>query len=135
MNLPPETAARIAAALATLGDHTLPDSTGQRLGALPLYAGDDGAVLLRPDGVFLELAWGQASELVPLELETPTWPVVLHAAAVRYRWLNALLPDRPYNAPNCRACGGVARVADAESSTGYVFCGACQGAGWIAPAV
>jgi hypothetical protein len=128
-------AAKIASEVTALGDQLLPDITGKRLHALPLYADLGGAVLLRADGQFLELQWDKPSEQDPIERDEPSWKVALVAGAERYPWLAELLPSRPDNAVNCEVCDGTGRFPHAGSSRGYLFCGRCDGLGWYERAV
>jgi len=130
MLIPASIAAKIMSDVTALGDRLLPDITGKRLHALPLYADLGGAILLRADGQFLELQRDQPSELHPIEGDEPSWKVALVAGAERYPWLAELLPARPATAVTCEVCGGTGKFSHAGSSTGYFFCGRCDGLGW-----
>ena len=131
MNLPRDIAVRVANTVAALADTTLPESAGRQHSAIPLYADLGGAILLRADGIFLELEWDQPSEEKPREVDRPSWPVALVAGAERYPWLAPLLPERPADAANCPACSGAGRIALNGASTGSIYCGTCNGLGWI----
>ena len=135
MKLEADTAARIRSAIAELGNETIPDRAGRQHNALPLYADIGGAVLLRADGIFLELEWDQSSEQRPNEREVPSWPVALIAGSARYPWLSTLLPTPPATATECQACGGRGRITDGGASDGYFYCAECGGLGWVSPAV
>ena len=132
MQLPAEIAEQIAAAVLAL--HPAggwPDEVGHRYSAIPLYADIGGAVLLRADGVFLELEWDQAIERSPRERSDLTSTVPLVAGAERYPWLKALLPVRPRDARPCATCRGLGSIALTNGSS-RIFCGDCGALGWIA---
>ena len=133
MRIPSDVASRLRAAIETLGEDTLPDRLGRAHGALPLWADLGGAILLRPDGMFLELEWDQPSEQQPREVDEPSWSVALVAGAERYPWLAGLLPSRPEGAIDCSDCHGEGHLRfDTSETRGTVYCGTCDGLGWRA---
>jgi hypothetical protein len=130
MKLPPETAARVAAAIKDLRsepvDHV--DAIAKRHGAIPLLADMGGALLLRPDGAMLELLWDAEDSPTPAPLDQE--PLGWVAGAERYEWLAALIPPRPTGAVDCTACSGKGKIAVQGATRGRVFCGACRALGW-----
>ena len=133
MRIPDAIAEQIRTAVLSLdSSRGLPDRVGREHGAIPLLADLGGAVLLRPDGVVLELEWDQHTERHPRELAEPASTVPLVAGCERYAFLKALLPSPPSSAPACSTCQGTGRIF-AGISSGHVFCPACGALGWIAP--
>jgi hypothetical protein len=137
MMIPNSVAEQIRAAVLALDSAgNLPDRVGHAHSAIPLLADIGGAVLLRADGVVLELEWDQESEQHPRERPELASTVPLVSGAERYPWLKALLPQRPPDAVSCSTClgGGSIKV---EGGKGRVFCGVCGALGWVAvqPAV
>lgn len=131
MHLPREITEWISAAVEVLSPNRgLPDRVGREHSAIPLLADLGGAILLRADGVFLELEWDQETELQPREASEPASTVPLVAGTERYPWLAALLPVRPADARPCSACRGTGSIP--TNITGSVFCGHCGALGWIA---
>lgn len=131
MNLPVEIAEQISAAIEALdSSRGLPDRVGRELSAIPLLADIGGAVLLRADGVFLELEWDQETEVHPREVAEPSSTVPLVAGTERYPWLVALLPARPADARPCSACRGGGSIH--TNISGRIFCGECGALGWAA---
>jgi len=108
-----------------------PDRVGRQHSAIPLLADIRGAILLRPDGVFLQLGWDQDSQQHPKELAELPSTAALVAGAERYSWLQSLLPRRPPDARSCTTCEGAGRIS-VVGAGGGVFCESCGALGWIA---
>jgi hypothetical protein len=104
-----------------------------RFEALPVYADLGGALLLRPDGEILVVAWEDEEKAVPADQR---WTGLGRAAAAEFfPELRTVLPPRPAAAAACEACRG----AGLErwwigASKGVTFCGRCFGLGWTSPA-
>jgi hypothetical protein len=132
MQLPAEIAEQITTAIQALDPAAgWLDELGHRHSAIPLYADIGGAVLLRSDGVFLELEWDQETEHHPRECSDLTSTVPLVAGAERYPWLKGLLPVRPSDARPCTSCQGLGRIVLTNGS-GRILCGVCGALGWKA---
>jgi hypothetical protein len=104
----------------------------QTSGALPVYEGMGGTLLLRPDGEILVLT----DDSIEPEVESdPVWRLIaVVVGAEKYPDLRSLLPVRPPGTPDCDFCGGCGRLrlGTVESN---VMCGSCNGLGWSAAIV
>jgi hypothetical protein len=126
---------RIAWEVATLDDdpRLVANVVGRRVGALPLLADLGGALLLRPDGVVLELEWDTPSEGAPRVASERSRRVGIGVGVIERPWLAALLPPRPRDAVPCPMCRGERRVFPRTARPGEWFvCGACEAQGWVA---
>jgi hypothetical protein len=129
MRLPNDTQSRILAAIAELDPSgSLTERLGHRHSLIPLYADMGGAILLRADGVLLEVLWDSETEEYPTELERAP-SVALVAGCARYPWLACLLPPRPQHAIACTTCSGQGVLVLGEHRA---FCAACGALGWTA---
>jgi hypothetical protein len=100
-------------------------------GALPVYLGIGGALLLTPDGDILGVAWD--SREGPKREENPSLRLTaVVAGAEKYPELRPLVPVRPPDAKLCTSCGGQGFVLFSEKS---IRCGECFGLGWPGAAV
>jgi hypothetical protein len=99
-------------------------------GALPVYMGMGGALLLRPDGEILCFPWGCFGELAPES--DPGWRITaVVVGAEKYPELRPLLPVRPFGTADCEWCTGSGRIriGASEDRRGPI-CGSCHGLGW-----
>jgi hypothetical protein len=96
--------------------------------ALPVYGDASGALLLRPDGQVLEVAWG--ADIIARPADSQRRMIALVSAAKLYPVLRVLLPRRPHRAADCQECGGsgLRRTGDQASK---LLCQNCAGLGWI----
>jgi hypothetical protein len=101
-------------------------------GALPVYMGIGGALLLRPDGEILCFPWDSLGELAPES--DPGWRITaVVVGAEKYPELRPLLPVRPCGTADCEWCtgNGRIRIGTSDGHRGPI-CGRCHGLGWLA---
>ena len=94
-------------------------------GALPLYHGWDGWLLLTTGSEVVEEVDGQ------LRLAVEPWRTFgLVIGAERYPELRQLLPTRPSSARDCPHCKGTGWLIMNDKPAGF-RCGHCYALGWV----
>ena len=99
------------------------ERAGDRTGALPLHAGGNETLGIRPDGSLVRWTPG-SDEMLPIESPIDA-AIALLLGAQRYSPLRPLLPVRPDGVADCVTCGGAGQIAGAPE-----FICECGGLGW-----
>jgi hypothetical protein len=126
MNLEEQIQKRIDELIAS-PDPDLADLRGvaQLLKALPISAGYNGWLALRPDG---SLVYLDDTEQITEEKGAEIKFYSLLLGSEKYPELRVLLPARPENANDCKDCKGTGKSIIEGIQA---FCGKCSGLGWI----
>jgi hypothetical protein len=95
---------------------------------LPLYLGWVASLGIRPDGSFVRWDHEDAPAIVAPLVDAWSRRFAIHQGAKTYPELAPLVPERPVEASDCKACGGAGKIVGAPE----VIC-ACGGIGWIIP--
>ncbi len=104
---------------------------GRRFDALPVYSDLGGALLLRPDGMVLSVAWADEEKAGPADTR---WSLMGRVAAAELcPDLRARAPCPPAGAGTCPTCAGAGLERWwVEGVKGVTICGGCCGLGWLA---
>jgi hypothetical protein len=103
-------------------------------GALPVYVGMGGALLLRADGEILCFPWDSRGEPAP-ETDAGWRITAVVVGAEKHPELRPLLPVRPIGTEDCKWCAGRGRIGIGESDHDRgPICGSCYGLGWLGAA-
>jgi hypothetical protein len=133
MNLPAEIADHVRRA-----HEGLPlNSPAREHGGIPLFFTLGTMLILRPDGVILDLwtecepDWPEADGKARVATGEQEWLGIV-AGSEKYPWLSELIPRRPPDATDCTDCTGRGRtpIRDASGNRVTLYCGACGAVGW-----
>ena len=101
------------------------ESAARSFGALPLYQGWDGWLLLTIGGEVIEEVDGLLTPAVE-----PMRTFGLVTGSERYPELRRLLPERPASARNCLHCKGTGWLHQNDKPV-RIRCAECRALGWV----
>jgi hypothetical protein len=98
-------------------------AAAQATGGLPVYSDMGGVLVIAPD---LRVLVYDPEVLASKEADAHWRRVALVRAAEKFPELRSLMPQRPSDAEDCKACQGKGTVLKFQ-----VTCGKCGGTGWV----